>query len=63
MLEHVVFKVYSRLLSFPVEWISLDMTCGLLDMFMGSCFIVDGLENNTKVLVLVELMDHTSKGG
>ena len=34
-LKHVVLKVYSILLSFPVEWISLDMTCGLLDMFMG----------------------------
>ena len=35
LLEHVVLKVYSILLSFPVEWISLDMTCRLLDRFMG----------------------------
>ena len=34
-------------------------TC-LLDC---SCFVVDDLENNTKVLVLFELMDYTSKGG
>ena len=34
-LEHVVLTVSSILLSFPVEWMSLDMTCGLLDMVMG----------------------------
>ena len=47
---------YNVLLSLPVEWISLDMTCGLLD-------IVDGLENNMQVLVWFELMDYISKGG
>ena len=47
-----------------MEWISLDMTCELLDMFMGcSCFIVDGLENNMEGFGFVELMDYTSKGG
>ena len=47
-------KVCSIWLSFPVEWISLDMTCRLLDMLWNySCFFVDGLENNTMVLVLL----------
>ena len=47
-----------------MEWISLDMTCEWLDMLWEcSCFFVDSLENDTKVLVLFELMDYTSKGG
>ena len=45
-LKHVVLIGYYVLLSLPVEWISLDMTCRLLD-------IVDGLKINLKVLVFV----------
>ena len=28
LVKHVVLIVYSMLLSLPVEWISLDTTCG-----------------------------------
>ena len=34
LLEHVVLDGLSNWLSCPVEWISLDMTCKLLDMLV-----------------------------
>ena len=34
LLEHVGLDGFSELLSSSVEWISLDLTCRLLDMFV-----------------------------
>ena len=50
LLEHVGLDGFSELLSSSVEWISLDLTCRLLDMFVFfcSCFMVW----KTKTMVL-----------